>query len=153
MISLKDIFGRKPRGDFVLRVYKRGELIETFEQKNLIVVGSQQTHAHLLGGDVANRSVTEIAFGIGTAAAAFGNTTLTSPYAKTLDGVTYPASNQVQFAFSLGLAGADTGAYGMAISEFGLMTPGGVLYARKVRSAPLNFNSDISFQGSWTISF
>lgn len=153
MISLIDKFERAPSGRFVLRVFKRGELVETFEENNLIVVGSQQTHAHLLGGDVTNRSVTKMGFGTGTAAAAFGNTSLTGQYAKAIDGVSYPVTNSVQFAFSLGLAGADTGAYGMAISEFGLLTAAGILYARKVRTAPLNFASDISFQGTWTISF
>lgn len=47
----------------MLRVYRRGELIEVFEEKNLIVIGSQQAHAKLLGGDVANQSVTRVGFG------------------------------------------------------------------------------------------
>jgi hypothetical protein len=153
VISLIDNFERAPSGRFFLHVFKRGELVETFEENNLIVIGSQQTHAHLLGGDVANRSVTQMSFGTGIAAPAFGNTSLTSPYTKAIDSVSYPLTNQVQFAFSLGLAGGDTSAYGMAISEFGLVTAGGVLYARKTRSAPLNFASDVSFQGTWCISF
>lgn len=153
MISFIDKYERAPTGRFFLRVFKRGELVETFEEDNLIVVGSQATHAHLLGGDVTNRSVTQIGFGTNAVAPVFGNAALTSQYAKPIDGATYPATNQVQFAFSLGLAGGDTGAYGKAISEFGLLTGGGTLYARKVRSSPLNFDSDISIQGTWTISF
>ena len=41
----------------------------------------------------------------------------------------------------------------MAILEFGLLTGGDVLYARKVREAALNKDSDISISGSWTITF
>ena len=37
--------------------------------------------------------------------------------------------------------------------EFGLLTGGDLLYARKVRSVALNKESDISFSGTWTITF
>lgn len=140
---------RAPHGDFYLEVFRRGKLIEVFEEKNLIVVGSQQAHAKLLGGDVTGQSVTQIGFGTGTVAPAFGNTALTSAYTKALDGHSYPATNQVQFAFSLGT----TEANGVAISEFGLLTASGALYSRKTRTAPLNKDSDLTFQGNWTISF
>lgn len=148
-ISLADKFERAPSGLFVLRVYRRGELVEVFEENNLIVVGSQQVHAKLLGGSVANQSVTQIGYGTNATAPVFGNTALTGAYTKNVDTVTYPASNQVQFAFSLGSGEAN----GMAISEFGLITAGGTLYSRKVRSAPLNKDVDLSFSGAWTISF
>jgi hypothetical protein len=152
-LSLRDSL-REPVGRLKYDVFRRGELIEQFDERNLIVIGSQPTHAALLGGNVANNSVTQIGFGTNATAAAFGNTSLSGPpYLKNVDGASYPASNEVQFAFSLGLAGGDASAYGLAISEFGLLTTAGVLYARRVRSAPLNFASDISIQGTWTISF
>ncbi len=140
---------RAPSGLFVLRVYRRGELVEVFEERNLIVVGSQQAHAKLLGGDVANQSVTRIGYGTNGTAPTFSNTSLTGAYTKIIDTVSYPASNQVQFAFSLGLGEAN----GMAISEFGLITAGGTLYARKTRSMPLNKGDDIALAGTWTVSF
>ncbi|HCE08616.1 MAG TPA: hypothetical protein DEQ40_08450, partial [Oxalobacteraceae bacterium] len=74
---------------------------------------------------------------------------ITSPFTKALDSVTYPASNQVQFNFSL----ATTEDNGVAIMEFGLLNGLGALYARIVRSSALNKASDISLSGSWTISF
>jgi hypothetical protein len=43
-------------------------------------------------------------------------------------------------------------ANGVAISEFGLLTAGGVLFARKTRPAPIYKTSAISFQGTWTIT-
>ncbi|MCD9228932.1 hypothetical protein ACPPTR_10490 [Ralstonia pseudosolanacearum] len=140
---------RAPSGLFLLRVYRRGELIEVFEEKNLIVVGSQQTHAKLLGGDVASQSVTRIGFGTNGTAPAFSNSSLTGAYTKAVDAVSYPAANQAQFALSLGTGEAN----GMAISEFGLITAGGTLYARKTRSTPLNKGDDITLAGTWTVSF
>lgn len=148
-ISLRDDFERKPRGDFYLEVYRAGKLIEVFEEKNLVVIGSQLAHAKLLGGDVTGQSVTQIGYGTGTVAPVFANTTLTSSYTKNIDGHSYPASNQVQFSFSLGTAEAN----GKAISEFGLLTGGGALYARKTRTLPLNKDVDLTFSGTWTISF
>lgn len=152
-IPLTDKLERAPTGRLFYKVFERDKLIETVDDHNLIVVGSQQIHARLLGGAVTNQSVTQIGYGTNGTSPVFGNTALTGSYVKALDSVTYPNTNQVQFNFSLGVAGSDAGAYGLAISEFGLLTPAGVLYARKTRTAPLNFGPDISFQGSWTISF
>lgn len=138
-----------PTGLFTLRVYQRGRLIEEIEEHNLVVDLSKQTQAHLIGGDVANRSITQFAVGTNGAAPVGGNTAITGAFTKALDGVTYPATNQVRFAFSL----ATTEANGVAILEFGLLTAGGVLFARKVRSVALNKANDISFAGGWTISY
>jgi hypothetical protein len=148
-LSLRDDFERKPTGDFYLEVRRNGKLIEVFEEKNLVVIGSQLAHAKLLGGDVTGQSVTQIGFGTGAVAPVFANTTLTSAYTKAIDGHSYPATNQVQFAFSLGTAEANA----KAISEFGLLTAGGALYARKTRTLPLNKDVDLTFSGTWTISF
>lgn len=148
-LSFLDQFEREPTGDFYLEVYRRGRLIEVIDEKNLIVANSKQIHARLLGGDVTNRSVTQISFGTNPAAPSTGNTVITDPYPKNVDLVTYPAANQVRFAFSLGTSEAN----GKAIAEFGLLTAGGVLYARKNRAAPLNKESDVTFSGTWTINF
>lgn len=149
MIQLRDSYSQGPHGLFVLDVFRKGEHIERFEDKNLIVDNSKQIHAKLLGGSVAQQSVTQ--FGVGTSgtAPAGGNTSLTGQYLKAIDQVTYPLTNQVQFAFSLGTAEAN----GMAIMEFGLFTAAGALYARKVRSAALNKDTDLTLAGTWLISF
>lgn len=138
-----------PQGHFHLEIWRGRDLIEVVDEKNLIVVGSKQTHARLLGGDVTNRSVTQISYGDSLTAPAAGNTAITNPFTKAIDNVTYPATNQVRFSFSL----ASGEANGKAIGEFGLLTAGGVLYARKTRSAALNKESDISVSGTWTITF
>lgn len=148
-MKLSDRYERGPSGLFVLDIFRRGRLIERVDEQNLIVDGSKQTHARLLGGDVASRSVG--LFGVGTngAAPAGANTALTGAFTKAIDSSSYPATNQVQFNFSL----ATTEANGIAILEFGLLTGAGALYARKVRALALNKDTDISLTGSWTISF
>jgi hypothetical protein len=148
-VKLTDQYEQAPSGLFLLNVYKNGELIEVFEEKNLIVDLSKQIHAKLLGGSVTGQSVTQIGFGTNGTAPAAGNTALTGAFTKAIDTVTYPATNQVQFNFSLGSAENN----GMAILEFGLITAGGTLYARKTRSSALNKASDIALSGSWTITF
>lgn len=146
---LRDGLETKPRGVLAYQVFKKGVLVEEVEDHNLIVIGSQVTHAHMLGGDFANRNLTQIGFGTNGAAAAFANTSLTGAYVNALAAPTYPASNQVSFAFGL----ATTEANGLAILEFGLLTAGNVLYARKIRTTPLNKDLDVSLTGSWLISF
>lgn len=150
-MHLQDTQPSAPSGRFQLFVHRAGVLVPELcmDDRNLIVDGSKLVHARLLGGDVTNRSLTQIAFGTNGAAPASGNTAITGAFTKALDGVTYPLTNQAAFAFSLA-SGENNG---MAISEFGLLTAGGTLYARRVRSAALNKDSDLSFSGVWTISF
>lgn len=146
--SFKEAFVA-PRGHFLLKVFRRGTLVDVIDERNIIVDLAKQTHARLLGGDVSNRSVSKIAFGTSGSAAAGGNTAITGDYSKSVDAVSYPATNQVAFGFSL--AGGENN--GMAILEFGLLTTGNTLYARRIRSSALNKTSDLSLSGTWTITF
>lgn len=148
-VSIRDEVTGAPSGHFRLEIFRKGELVDVFEEKNLVVVGSKQTHARLLGGDVTNRSVTKISYGTSLTEPAEGNTSITNAFTKSIDSVSYPATNQVRFAFSLGASEAN----GKAIGEFGLLTAGNVLYARKTRAAALQKESDISLSGTWTITF
>lgn len=138
-----------PRGVFELEVYRRGELIERWEDRNLIVNGAKTALASLLGGAVSGNSIATIGFGTSGTAPAVGNTALTSAYSKAVGAITYPAAGSVRFAFSLG----STEANGKAILEFGLFTGAGVLFARKTRSTAINKESDLTLAGGWTITF
>ncbi len=149
MLHLKDTGNRPKRGRFHLEIRRSGQLIEVIDEENLIVDVSKYLHAQLLGGAVTNNSVTTIGFGTNLTTPAAGNTTLTGAFTKAVDGVTYPATNEVCFAFSL----LSTEANGIAIGEFGLLTGGGSLYARKVRAAALPKESDLSLSGTWIIEF
>jgi hypothetical protein len=147
-VKLNDDVSR-PRGEFILNVFRGSELIEQYRDKNLVVDSSKQVLAKLLGGTVTGNSVTQIGFGTSGTAPDVGNTSITNPFQKAIDSVTYPATNQVSFNFSLGTGEAN----GKAILEFGLLTAAGALFARKVRAAALNKDTDITLSGSWVISF
>jgi hypothetical protein len=149
MLLLRDDHCPLITGLFHLSVLRRGRLIEEISEPNLVVNGSKQIQAQLLGGNTSGNTISQIGYGTSLTAPVVGNTGLTSAYMKALDSVTYPTTGQVQFNFSLGSGEAN----GVAIGEFGLFSGGGALYARKVRSAALNKASDISFTGSWTIVF
>ncbi|BBD77252.1 hypothetical protein [Hydrogenophilus thermoluteolus] len=136
------------RGEFRLAIYRHGALVDEIIEPNLIVNGAKDQLARLVGGNGANRHVTQIGFGTGTAAAAPGNTVLTGAYWKPVTSVSYPATGQVAFAWSLSTAEAN----GMAITEFGLRCADGTLFARKAR-APIHKSDDLSLTGTWTIIF
>ena len=74
---------------------------------------------------------------------------MTVAYVKLLGGVTYPTTNSVEFAFTLGTSEAN----GKSIMEFGLFTAGDVLFARKTRAGAIVKDSDLSLAGSWRINF
>lgn len=137
-------------GQFQLEVFREGELVERVDEPNLVVVGSKTALSRLIGGAFTGKNITTIGFGTSGTVPAVGNTALTGAFTKPLDASpTYPASNQVRFAFSL----ATTEANGLAIMEFGLITADSTLFSRKVRASALNKDSDLSFAGSWTLTF
>ena len=141
------------RGILKVNVYKgEGEnrkLIETFEDDNLIVNLARTTMAHLIAGDVTNRSMKSISFGTNGTAPTVDDTDITNPFTKNLGGITYPDMGQVRFAWSLTTAEAN----GLAIMEFGMLTADGKLFCRRTRTVPINKQSDISLDGTWTIIF
>lgn len=124
-------------------------LAEHDNHPNIIVDLAKEEQARLLGGDTTNRSITKIGVGIGTGAAAPGNTSLTSAFTRVITGVTYPTAGQVRFAFTIGSGEAN----GLAITEFGLFTAGDVLFARRVRAGAINKASDLTLTGTWTITY
>lgn len=148
MIELIDTVERRPEGILTLQIFRKGELIEEVGY-NLVVDLSKQQLARLIGGDVTNRSLTKIGFGTSGTAPAAGNTSLTDAYVKALGAVTYPATNSVQFAFTLGTSEAN----GKSIQEFGLFTADDVLFARKTRAGAIVKDSDLSLSGTWRINF
>jgi hypothetical protein len=144
-------------GVFKLNVYRnkgdRRELIEIFEDKNLIVNNARITMAHLIAGDVTNRSMKSISFGTNGTPPTIDDTAITNPYTKNIEAVITPnlnnTVNKVTFEWSLSIEEAN----GLAIIEFGLLTADGKLFCRRTRTTPINKQSDISLEGSWSIIF
>jgi hypothetical protein len=139
------------------RVYRHvngeKELVDEFEDKNLIVDTARKQMAHLIAGEVTNRSVKSISFGTNGNVPTVADTEITNPYTKNIGVIIPPSLNntvgQVTFEWSLSTAEAN----GKAIREFGLVTADNALFARRVRTTPINKEPDISLEGSWTIIF
>jgi hypothetical protein len=136
-------------GHFSIRVYRRGRLIEAYEDHNLIVNGAKAAMTHLIAGAGTGKNINRIALGTNGASLNTNNTTITSPFIKTISGILYPQTNQVEFDWAL----STTEANGKAISEFGLLCADGTLFARKTRVKPLNKENDIAIEGQWIIIF
>jgi hypothetical protein len=137
------------RGVFSMRVYKAGKLIEEVTDHNLIVNIARVQMANLVAGSTTGRSITKIAFGTSNVDPDPGDSAITGEWSKTLLGYTFPEPGRVRFDWQLGL----TENNGMAIREFGLLTGDDQLFARKTRTNPINKESDITIEGSWTIIF
>jgi hypothetical protein len=137
------------RGIFGMKTYKHGKLIEEILDKNLVVNGARVQMAHLIAGDVEQRSVTQIAFGTNNTDPDKADTIITGQWAKDISGFIYPENGRVQFDWKL----LTTENNGMAIREFGLLTADGTLFARKTRTNPIYKAEDISIEGHWIIIF
>lgn len=144
----EDLIDYRPQGILTLKFFRGGDEDEEAGE-NLVVDLSKQQLARLIGGDVTNRSIAKIGFGTNGTAPASGNTGLTDAYIKAISSVSYPATNSVEFAFTLGSGEAN----GKSIIEFGLLTAGDVLFARKVRAGAITKDSDLSITGTWRINF
>lgn len=139
-----------PTGELYVKVLRQGRLVDEWRANNLVVDRGRYLLTQLLGGNVLNNSVSLIGFGSNLQTAAAGNLVLSGDaYVKPVDAVTYPLPNQVQFGISLS---ASEGV-GLNLSEYGLLTAGGDLFARLTRSAPLAKDASMSIQAFWTINF
>ncbi|WP_429884767.1 hypothetical protein [Geoalkalibacter halelectricus] len=137
-----------PRGALHVQVFRRGVLIDEWEDANLIVNVAKTTLAQLIGGAGAGKTVTKIGFGTAGGGPSPDDTALSSAYQKNLGAVSYPAAGQVRFSWTL----ATSEANGKAIREFGLICSDGSLFSRKVRGV-IEKENDISLSGTWTITF
>jgi len=137
------------RGRLRYTVYKNGVPVEYVEDNNLIVNGARLQMAHLIAGDVENRSINRIAVGTSGNVPAVADAAITGAFVKPVTSFAYPENGQVQINWKL----LTTEANGMAICEFGLLTVDGTLFARRIRSQPINKESDISIEGEWIIIF
>jgi len=135
-------------GDFHLKIIEKatGQVLQTFEEKNLVVDLGKANVAKLLGGDVTGKAITQIGCGTGVNAPDSADLLLTNSFIKNISSVSYPDALSTTFHWTI----EDTEANGKDLTEFGLFNSSGFLFARKVRSAITKTNA-IRLQGSWTI--
>jgi hypothetical protein len=136
------------KGSFYLEIIKNGEIVEKYEDNNLVVNTGRTAVMELLGAADPDKQLTQIAFGTNGTAPAGTDTAITGAFTKNLGTVTYPTATSVKFDWTLGALEGN----GIAITEVGLLCFDGTLFARKTREV-INKNSDIILNGSWIISF
>jgi hypothetical protein len=138
------------KGVFTLRVIdaKTGQLLEEYIDRNLVVNGGRTAVTRLLGGDVANRSITKIAFGTNGNAPAAADNAITNSFVKPLGALSYPTINSVKWEWTL----EENEGNGIGIREYGLLCNNDVLFARKTREV-INKNTSIRLVGTWEVSF
>jgi hypothetical protein len=139
----------RPQGILHYTVRRRGVVVEVVHEENLIVNVGRNALARLLGGDGPGKVVTQIGFGTNGASPLPGDTALTNPYTKDLDGHSYPLTGQVQFDWSLG----NLEATGLAIIEMALICSDGSMFSHKARSGAIAKDTDVDLDGTWTILF
>lgn len=136
------------RGDFEIRVFRKGVEIEHYQDKNMIMASARDALSRLIGGNGAGKVVTKIGVGVNGIEPKPTDSGLTNGYAKDVSGCAYPATGEARFAFTIAAGEAN----GMAIREFGLLCSDGTLFARKTRGV-IEKADDIEITGTWTIKF
>lgn len=135
-------------GDFRLRIYRNGLLVEEQHDPNMIMNVAKDAMAKLIGGSGSGKTITKIGFGTSSTGPTPADTSLANSYSKNVTSVAYPATGQASFSWTLGTSEAN----GKAIAELGLICSDGTLFARKVRGV-INKDADLSLEGIWTIIF
>lgn len=140
----------KAKGLFTLQVIdaKTAAVIDSFEDNNLVVTLGHGNIAQLLGGNPAGLAISKIALGTSGTTPALTDTAITGAFSKAITGVAYPDANSVRFSWEIDA----TEANGMTIREFGLLTSGDVLCARKIRDGEIVKTSAVRLVGTWKIT-
>lgn len=138
------------KGIFTLHIIEvaTGKVLETYEDRNLVVNGGRTAVVNLLGGNVSGRSLTKIAFGTNAVPPANGDNAITGAFTKALGTVSYPTISSVKWDWTLEAAEAN----GMTIREFGLLCDNNTLFARKTREAIIK-TVDVRLVGTWEVGF
>lgn len=140
------------RGEFTMRVVdKCGNTVSEYSDRNMIVNLSKVAMALLvseLSPEAQGKVITTFGVGTGEAQAAPDDTSLTNAYTNAVLSHDFPSPGRVRFTWSLDYGEAN----GRDISEFGLFCADGSMFAHKVRGA-VHKDSDLAFEGTWTIIF
>lgn len=136
------------RGSLLITVRRRGIVVATHRDDNMIMQAARQALARLIAGDGDDDTIAKIGVGLNANGPSPDDTKLTGAFVKPVQDHDYPEPGHVRFNWRL----ETTEANGMAIREFGLITAGDLLFARKTRAA-IEKDEDISLDGAWTIIF
>lgn len=144
MVELSDFVGIKGRLKLVIR--KRGEVVEKWEDNNLVVNIPRQEIAQAIAQGGSILPVAKIAVGTNGTPPAAGDTIITGAFVKPLLSITRPTPTSIRCDFVI----LESDANGMIIREFGLLRSDNTLFARRTRGA-IEKAEDLEIDGQWTI--
>ena len=141
-------------GEFSMNIFcsENGEkkLIESYTDENLVVQTGKNCLCKLISdSSLIGYQINSIAFGTGINIPDVDDVDLTPGYfIKPIENFTQNDQHEIFFNWEL----LTTENNGMAISEYGLYTDGGFLFARKIRSV-IDKKANLLFEGDWKIKF
>lgn len=136
------------RGTLSVIGRRHGVAVADFTEPNLIVAGARDVLARLLGLGQASDPIQKVGIGRNGLQAQVTDVALQEPVYAVVGAPTFPSPGVVVFPYSFPENVAD----GMAVWEFGLVTAGGQLFARRVRQQPI-VKHQLEIVGTWTIYF
>ena len=146
------------RGEFCIKVYKKGKLQEEYADHNLVVRGGRKRLAELAAG-LSGAHISYIGVGSGTVKEAEDDTALTEQHLFPLTGATVTGLD-ARFDFVV----LETQANGLSIREFGLFCTDKTMFTHRVRIfadsetgeervLTIDKGNDIEIRGYWILHF
>jgi hypothetical protein len=138
----------KTTGEVSIKVFRDSLLIESIEEKNLVVTLGKTNIAKLLGGDAQGKAIDKISIGTSGITATADDNTITGAFTKAISSITYPDAQSVMFHFDIDNVEGN----GIIIREFGLLNSNNILCARKVRDTEIIKTNAVRLVGTWKIT-
>lgn len=137
-------------GGFFMQVIDvaTGKVLSEIHENNLVVLIGKTNLSKLLAGDAAGKAVTQISVGTNGSDPVDADASITAPFSKAFDSISYPDLQTTEFNFTI----LDTEANGMTIREAGLLLSNASLFARK-KVQDITKTSLIKLVGIWKIKF
>lgn len=144
---------RGVKGDFAIKVFKAGKLVDEFEDHNLIVNSGRVRLAELASGK-SDKFITQIGVGTGRAEEAEDDESLEN---QVLFDLTSSSTDGRDAVFNFVIKPEE--ANGLKITEFALFCADDVMFSHRVRRSSsdevraIEKEDDIQIEGCWIIHF
>ena len=144
----------KVRGDIHLEIYRKGQLVETVDDHNLVVDAGRRRLAELITGQ-SNSIINQVGFGSSSNDETGNDTELQDQLLFPLRPIEFGGvTSKVEglnaiFYFTL----EEYEAVGLSIRELGLFCDDDCMFSHRVRRGEIFKDSDIAIKGTWTLRF
>jgi len=136
------------KGDFHIDVYKKGKMLQTIDDHNLVVDFGRIRLAELAAGTKPGQHIAQIGVGSGADVEDVSDIQLKDQQLFPLAGATV-SGRDVRFDFMI-----DTNqANGLKIHEFALFCVDNTMFSHRVRPGVIEKADDIQLKGYWILHF